>query len=178
MLELAAAVPAGSDGLVMLPYLLAERAPLWDPDVPGAYLGLRRDHTRGHLVRAAVEGVCLQLRLVLDQLDRLAPVRAVHVTGGAFRAPLWREVMAATLDRPLHAVGDAEGTALGAAVLGLVGLGRAARLDEAPGAAGAAGRRPRRSSPTATSSPPTTGCAPRSPRSSARSEPVADLAER
>jgi gluconokinase len=131
VLELAAAVPAGSDGLVMLPYLLAERAPLWDPDVPGAYLGLRRDHTRGHLVRAAVEGVCLQLRLVLDQLDRLAPVRAVHVTGGAFRASLWREVMAATLDRPLHAVGDAEGTALGAAVLGLVGLGRAARLDEA-----------------------------------------------
>src|SRR5213078_248786 len=47
LLDLAASVPAGSDGLLMLPYLLAERAPLWDPDVPGAYLGLRRDHTRG-----------------------------------------------------------------------------------------------------------------------------------
>ena len=70
----------------MLPYLLAERAPLWDPDVPGAYLGLRRDHTRGHLVRAAVEGVCLQLRLVLDQLDRLEPVRSITLTGGAFRS--------------------------------------------------------------------------------------------
>ena len=60
----------------MLPYLLAERAPLWDPDLPGAYLGLRRDHTRAHLVRAAVEGVCLQLRVVLDQLDRLHPVES------------------------------------------------------------------------------------------------------
>ena len=79
MLELAARVPAGSDGLVMLPYLLAERAPLWDPAVPGAYLGLRQAHTRAHLVRAAVEGVCLQLRVVLDQLDRLEPVRSVRV---------------------------------------------------------------------------------------------------
>ena len=46
VLALAAGVPAGSDGLVMLPYLMAERAPLWDPDLPGAYLGLRREHTR------------------------------------------------------------------------------------------------------------------------------------
>ena len=68
--SLAASVPAGSDGLVMLPYLLAERAPLWDPDLPGAYLGLRREHTRAHLIRAAVEGVCLQLRAILDRLDR------------------------------------------------------------------------------------------------------------
>jgi gluconokinase len=131
LLELAASVPAGSDGLVMLPYLLAERAPLWDPDVPGAYLGLRRDHGRGHLVRAAVEGVCMQLRVVLDQLDRLSPVRSVRVTGGAFRSSLWHEVMAATLDRPLYAVGDAEGTALGAAALGLFALGRAGDLADA-----------------------------------------------
>jgi gluconokinase len=131
LLDLAARVGAGSDGLVMLPYLLAERAPLWDPDVPGAYLGLRRDHTRGHLVRAAVEGVCMQLRVVLDQLDRLHPVQSVRVTGGAFRSPLWRQVMAATLDRPLHAIGDAEGTALGAAALGLFALGRAPGLGDA-----------------------------------------------
>ena len=51
VLELAASVPPGSAGLVMLPYLLAERAPLWDPDVPGAYLGVRREHTRAHFVR-------------------------------------------------------------------------------------------------------------------------------
>ena len=99
--------------------------------MPGAYLGLRQAHTRAHLVRAAVEGVCLQLRVVLDQLDRLEPVRSVRVTGGAFRSPLWREVMAATLDRPLHAAGDAEGTALGAAALGLFALGRSPGLADA-----------------------------------------------
>ena len=101
LLSLAGTVPAGSDGLVMLPYLLAERAPLWDPDLPGAYLGLRRGHTRAHLVRAAVEGVCRQLAVITDSLDRIAAVSSVRVTGGAFRSPLWRDVMAASLNRPL-----------------------------------------------------------------------------
>ncbi|HLZ37194.1 MAG TPA: gluconokinase [Mycobacteriales bacterium] len=131
VLQLAAAVPGGSDGLVMVPYLLAERAPLWDPDLPGAYLGLRQEHTRAHLIRAAVEGVCLQMRILLDRLDEAEPVSSVRVTGGVFRSPLWRQVMAAMLDRPLSVVGDAEGTALGAAALGLFALGRAAHLTDA-----------------------------------------------
>ena len=127
LLELAASAPPGSDGLIMLPYLLAERAPLWDPDLRGAYLGLRRDHTRAHMIRAAVEGVCLQLSTIVDQLDRLEPVTAVRVTGGTFRSALWREVLAATLDRPITVV-HAEGSALGAAALGLVALGLAPSL--------------------------------------------------
>jgi gluconokinase len=130
-LDLAASVPAGSDGLVMLPYLLPERAPLWDPELPGAYLGLRHDHTRAHLVRAAVEGICLQMRIILDRLDAVEPVTAVRATGGVFRSPLYREVMAAMLGRPLHVVGDAEGTAFGAAVLGLVAVGGAPTFTEA-----------------------------------------------
>lgn len=131
LLELAATAPAGSDGLVMLPYLLPERAPLWEPELPGAYLGLRRAHTRAHLIRAAVEGVCLQLAAIVDQLDRLEHVREVRVTGGAFRSTLWREVLAAALDRPVTVIGQAEGSALGAAALGLVALGRA---DDLPAA--------------------------------------------
>lgn len=131
VLEFAATVPPGSDGLVMLPYLLAERAPLWDPELPGCFLGLRREHTRAHLVRAAVEGVCLQVRLILDRLDQVQPVAAVRATGGAFRNPLVGQVMAAMLRRPLHLVSGAEGTALGAAMLGLVGIGAAPTLAEA-----------------------------------------------
>jgi gluconokinase len=89
MLELAASVPAGSDGVVMLPYLLAERAPLWDPGLLGAFLGLRREHTRAHLGRAAVKGVCIRMRLIVDRLDEIAPVHAVRATGGVFRSALW-----------------------------------------------------------------------------------------
>jgi gluconokinase len=139
VLELAAAVPAGSGGLVMLPYLLPERAPLWDPDLPGAYLGLRRDHTGAHMIRAALEGVCLQMRLIVDRLDEVAPVRSLRVTGGVFRSALWREMMAAMLARPIHVVGDAEGTALGAAALGLFAIGRAPTLAAAVDAFGRTG---------------------------------------
>jgi gluconokinase len=131
VLELAASVPAGSDGLVMLPYLVAERAPLWDPDLSGSLLGLRREHTRAHIIRAALEGVCLQMRLILDQVHAVDPVHRVLATGGAFRSRLWREVMTAALDRPLQVVGGAEGTALGAAALGLFALGRAPTLADA-----------------------------------------------
>jgi gluconokinase len=131
ILELAASVPAGSEGLVMLPYLLSERAPLWDPDLRGACLGLRREHTRAHFVRAAVEGVAMQLRLILERLDTLQQVSSVRATGGTLRSELWRQVIAAILERPLYAVGDAEGTALGAAALGLFALGRAPELADA-----------------------------------------------
>jgi gluconokinase len=112
----------------MLPYLLAERAPLWDPDVPGAYLGLRRRHGRAHLVRAAIEGVCLQLGSIVELLADTEPVRSVRATGGALRAPLWRDVLAASIGRPLRVVEDAGGSALGAAALALLALGRAPDL--------------------------------------------------
>lgn len=128
ILTLAASAPPGCDGLVMLPYVLPERAPLWDPELTGAYLGLRSSHTRAHLVRAAIEGVCFQLSTIVAQLDELTPVIELRATGGAFRGALWREVMAAVMNRPLHAVASSGGTALGAAALGLFALGRTTEL--------------------------------------------------
>jgi gluconokinase len=136
VLELAAGVKAGSEGLVMMPFLLAERAPLWVPGVAGAYLGLRREHTRAHMVRAGIEAVCVQLRLIIDRLDRVEAVQAVRATGGAFRSSLWRESMAAAAGRPLYVLDEAEGTALGAAALGLWALGAAPSLEAALGQLG------------------------------------------
>lgn len=132
LLELAAAVPVGSDGLVMLPYLLPERSPLWNPQLRGAYLGLTHHHTRGHFVRAAVEGTALRLAEIVADLDRVHPITSVRITGGTFRSPLWQTVVAAALDRPTVFSSGAEGTALGAAALGLYALRRASRLDTAP----------------------------------------------
>ncbi|WP_298455425.1 gluconokinase [uncultured Cellulomonas sp.] len=131
LLDLAASVPPGSDGLLMLPYLLPERAPLWDPDLSGALWGLRRRHTRAHVVRAAVEGVALQLASIVDTIDAVVPVTSVRATGGALRSPVWRHVLAAVLGRPLVVAGAAEGSALGAAALGLHALGHAPVLAEA-----------------------------------------------
>ena len=130
LLELAATVPAGSDGLVMLPYLRAERAPLWDPTLTGAILGMRHSHTRGHFVRAVVEGVALQLWTIVDGLDAVTPVTSIRATGGVFRSQVWREVTAGVLARPVTVTGGAEGSALGAAALGLLAVGRAASLTD------------------------------------------------
>ena len=97
----------------MLPFLLAERGPLWDADVRGAFLGIRQHHTRGHFVRAAVEGVAFQLATILDGLESVEPVTSIRATGGVFRSALWREVLAGVLGRPLTVTAGAEGSALG-----------------------------------------------------------------
>ena len=127
-----------SDGLVMLPFLFPERAPLWDRDLAGAYLGLHHHHGAAHLRRAAMEGVCLQMRFLLDRIDEYYPIASIRATGGAFGSALWRDLMAAALDRPMIVVGDEDGTALGAAALGLLATGAVPSLDEALAALGGA----------------------------------------
>lgn len=127
-----------SEGLVMLPFLFPERAPMWDPDLAGAYLGLRHHHGAAHLRRAAMEGVCLQMRFLLDRIDEFYPIASIRATGGAFGSALWRDLMAAALDRPMIVVGDEDGTALGAAALGLLALDAVASLDQALVALGGA----------------------------------------
>jgi gluconokinase len=128
----AASAPPGSDGLLCLPYLLGERAPWWRSGMRGAYIGLRREHGRAHLVRAAVEGVCQQLALVRDSFAaENFPVTEVRATGGAVAADLWIGVLAAALDLPVAIADTPEGTALGACLLGLHALGELPDLDHA-----------------------------------------------
>ena len=132
LLAEAAAVAAGSEGLLCLPYLLGERAPWWRSGLRGAYVGLRRDHTRGHLVRAAVEGACQQLALVRESLDAAGvPVTEVRATGGAVAAPLWTQVLADALDLPVRVAESRGGAGLGAALLGLHALGALDDLEAA-----------------------------------------------
>jgi gluconokinase len=124
--------PPGSDGLLCLPYLLGERAPWWRPGLRGAYLGLRREHGRAHLVRSAVEGVCQQLAMVRDSFAAEGlPVTEVRATGGAVASELWVGVLAAALDLPVAVAETPEGTALGACLLGLHALGELPDLDHA-----------------------------------------------
>ena len=131
LVALAEIIPAGAEGLVMVPYLIAERAPLWDPSLHGTLLGLRRGHGRGHLVRAAMEGVAMQLAAIVDAFDHVSPLTSVRASGGAFRSPLWGRVVASMIDRPMTVIGQSDGSCLGAAALGLLALGRAADLTDA-----------------------------------------------
>jgi gluconokinase len=132
LLELAARAGAGSGGLLFLPHLLGERAPRWAPGARGAYVGLTRAHGRAELVRAAVEGVCFQLALVLSSLDDAGvEVREIRATGGFSRSALWRRVLAGIFGRPVGFARSPEGSALGAAMLGMCAVGMLADLDAA-----------------------------------------------
>ena len=153
----------------MLPYLLGERAPHWSSIPRGAYVGLTRAHHREHLVRAALEGVCLQLAVVLDSLrDAGTEVRELRATGGFARSALWRQMLADVLGLEIGFPAAREGTSFGAALLGMRALGhdrrprrrggaRADPRDAPPGA-----RAPRRS---------TRRCGRCSPASTTRSRP-------
>ena len=132
LLALAERVPAGSEGLIMLPYLLSERAPHWSSEPRGAYVGLTRHHGRGHLVRAALEGVCQQLALVLASMrDAGNEVHEIRATGGFARSPLWRQMLADALGMPIGFAGGHEGSAFGAALLGMEALGLVDGIDRA-----------------------------------------------
>ena len=155
----------------MLPYLLSERAPVWDPDLAGAYFGVRLRHTRPHFLRAALEGVCLQVSTIADALEAVAPVREVRATGGTFRSPLWRTVMAGVLARPLVVETGAGGTALGATALGWYALGGAPDLPAALAALRGPVEDPAPVAVTQETSTPTPRCGPASPTWSAPTPP-------
>ena len=132
ILRAAAAAPAGSRALLFLPHLEGERAPEWTTGARGAYLGLRGEHGRADLLRAGLEGVCLQLARVLASLaDAGVEVAEVRATGGFARSALWRGVLASAFGRPIGFAESAEGSSLGAALLGMTALGMLASLDAA-----------------------------------------------
>lgn len=123
--DLAAEVPAGSEGLLMLPHLLSERAPLWSALPRGTYVGLQRRHGRAHLVRAALEGICQQLALVADSVTAAGhEVTEIRATGGFARSAVWRQMLTDVLGRPLSfTTGGQEGSSYGAALVGQHALG-------------------------------------------------------
>jgi gluconokinase len=132
LLDLAAQAPPGSGGLLMLPYLLSERAPHWSSLPRGAYVGLTREHRRPHLVRAALEGVCQQLALVLNSIRAAGnEVREVRATGGFARSPFWRQLLADVLDMEIGFPAGHEGSSFGAALLGMEALGLVDSIDVA-----------------------------------------------
>jgi gluconokinase len=132
LLELAASVPAGSDGLIMLPYLLSERAPHWSSLPRGAYVGLTRAHGRAHLVRAALEGVCLQLALVLHSVQAAGnDVHEIRATGGFSRSPEWCQMLADCLGMDVGFPEGHEGSSFGAALVGMEALALVESIDAA-----------------------------------------------
>jgi xylulokinase len=120
----AASVPRGADGVTFLPYLQGERTPHRDAAARGALLGLSLAHTRAHLTRAVLEGICFALRdsLTILQEIGLAPAHRL-LTGGGARSPLLRRLQSEIFGLPVTTVNREEGPAYGAALLAAVGAG-------------------------------------------------------
>lgn len=122
--EMASKIPAGSDGLIFLPYLGGERAPLWDANARGTFFGLTRNHTRAHMLRAALEGIVYNLYAVLLALEEVAGTpTSVQATGGFARSSLWRQMLADIFERDVTIPESFESSCLGAAVMGMYSLG-------------------------------------------------------
>lgn len=120
----AGAVPAGSEGLLFLPYLGGERSPHMNPEARGMFLGLSLRHTRGHLTRAIMEGVVFSLRECLEQLGELGgAVERVIASGGGARSPLWLQLQADIFGRSIHTTDGIEHACRGAAIAAGVGIG-------------------------------------------------------
>ncbi len=132
MTRAAAAVPAGGEGLLFLPYLSGERCPYPDPDARGVFFGLSLRHARPHLTRAVIEGVTFGLRDSLEMLCELQVACArIRVSGGGSRSPFWRQVMADVFGIEIVTVNVTQGAAYGAALLAGVGTGVYATVQEA-----------------------------------------------
>jgi xylulokinase len=135
LLEQAALVPAGCDGLVFVPHLAGERAPHRDPLSRAAWVGLTLGHDRRHLLRAVLEGVAFGFRAIQESLERLgAPVHDVRCVGGQARSALWNQIVADVLNRPVLVPESMEAAVVGAAILAALGVGAHSSLEQAMGA--------------------------------------------
>ena len=124
MMAEAAKCPAGSEGLLFLPYLSGERTPYPDPYARGAFLGLTLRHSKAHMIRSVLEGVAFSLRDCLELMKAMGiPVSDVRVSGGGARSKFWRQILADVMDTGLTTVTTTEGASYGAALLASVGSG-------------------------------------------------------
>ncbi|MEZ0483376.1 gluconokinase [Fibrella aquatica] len=123
LLDKAAAIAPGSDGLLFLPYLQGERAPLWNSDVRGGYRHLDWQHTQAHMARAALEGVMFNLRQIELLLARhTGPTRVIHANGGFAQSALWVQMMADIFGVPVRLNASNESGAIGAVLLARMAL--------------------------------------------------------
>lgn len=125
LVEAAGSVEAASEGLFFLPYLLGERAPIWDTNVRGTFIGLARHHRPEHLMRACLEGVAFNLYGTFQALSEIGgPIEAIDAIGGGARSDAWLRIMADTWGVPVRRrnIVD-EANSLGAAVVGGIAVG-------------------------------------------------------
>ena len=124
MSGLAGSVPAGSGGVLFQPYMAGERSPIWNPNASGVFFGLDYAKSRGHLIRACMEGVAYALRHNLEAaMDAGAAVHSMRAMGGSANSAVWTQIKADVTGKRIEVPQSDTATTLGAAILAGVGTG-------------------------------------------------------
>ena len=130
--EEAGNVAPGSDGLIFLPYMAGERSPLWNPYAKGVYYGMDFGKTKGHFIRAVMEGVAMSLRHNLEvAAEAGASVDVLRAMGGSANSLLWTQIKSDVTGKPVIVPSSDTATTLGAAILAGVGVGIYEDFEEA-----------------------------------------------
>lgn len=117
-------VEAGADGLICLPHFTGERAPYWNSELRGMFFGFSLNHSRSHMIRAVMEGICYCLNSVMVALKEFGPVEDIRVSGSFTKSQLWLQILSDVLNEPITLPDNSEGAAFGAAVLGFISSGK------------------------------------------------------
>jgi gluconokinase len=124
LMEKAAAAPAGSMGLIFLPYLYGERAPVWDAAAKGIFVGISPLHTKGHFIRAGLEGICFSLLQIVKAIEETGePVDTIYANGGFIQSPLWLRIMTDVLNKRIRVSHAGDASAMGAIFMAMQFLG-------------------------------------------------------
>ncbi len=111
-------IPVGADGLIFLPYLYGERAPIWDEKSSAAFIGMQSFHTTHHFFRAAIEGICFSLKIILDNLESSSgTIRQLNVSGGFVHSKVWMQILADITGKKICKVQSQDASCIGAALL-------------------------------------------------------------
>ena len=130
--QMAANVPAGSQGLIMMPYLAGSNAPNFNADARACFLGLTFAHSTGAMARSVMEGVALETRDILEFFAEMGtPLKEIRLSGGATKSPLWCQIQSDIYGRPTVALQESECAVLGSAMLGAMGAGTFSTMREA-----------------------------------------------
>src|SRR4030095_10420855 len=129
----ASKVPVGSAGLIFLPYLQGERAPIWNANAKGVYFGLHINHEQQHFIRATIEGILYAIYSIGKTLEEHRAIKSLSANGTFASFPFWTQMMADIFDKPVHIKqgSGSDSVALGGFLLSATEIGLYKDLDEA-----------------------------------------------
>jgi gluconokinase len=120
----AISIPAGAEGLLFLPFILGERSPHYNPDLRGVFFGLAQHHRLTHMMRSVLEGICFELRSLVEAVsETVGPVSRILASGGFIRSAEWVQMLANVLGRKVLVLDENDASSMGAAIVGFRAMG-------------------------------------------------------